>query len=199
MTQSYPLAWPDGWQRTSPYRRTNSNKFNTTFVRARNQLMNELKLLGAKSVVVSSWLSLRGDGLPYANEARRKLEDPGVAVYFMFKNRQMVMARDAYTTPHDNLRSIGLAIQAMRQLERHGGGTMMERAFEGFATLAAPGAKKHWREIIGFPANATVSRDDAETKYHERAKRCHPDMGGSVEAMAELNEAIKQARLEISL
>ncbi len=197
MTQAYPLSWPEGWARTPDHRRVSSNKFNTSFMRARDQLMNELKLLGAKNVVVSSWLALRNDGLPYAEAARRKLEDPGVAVYFLLKGRQMVLARDSYTTVHDNLRSIGLAIAHLRGLERHGGGTMMERAFSGFAALAAPGAKKHWREIIGFSANAVVTRDDAETKYRERAKRAHPDMGGSIEAMAELNAAITAARAEL--
>jgi hypothetical protein len=198
MTQSYPLQWPEGWLRTADYRRTSSNKFNTSFVRARDQLMNELRLLGAKSVVISSWLAVKNDGTPYADQARRRLEDPGVAVYFMLKNRQMVMARDAYTTPHDNLRSIGLGIGAMRQLERHGGGTMMERAFAGFATLAAPDAKKSWREIIGFPPTGTITRDMAEAKYRERAKRLHPDVGGSPEDMAALNAAIVQARAELS-
>lgn len=125
MTIAYPLQWPEGWPRTSEYRRMNSNKFNTSFVRARDQLMSELRLLCAKSVVVSSWLGVKGNGEPYADQARRKLEDPGVAVYFFFKNRRMVMARDAYTTPHDNLRSIGLAIAHLRGLDRHGGGTMM--------------------------------------------------------------------------
>ena len=57
------------------------------------------------------------------------------------------MARDAYKTVAGNMRSLTLAIEAMRQLERHGGSTMMERAFQGFAAIAPPDWKKPWREV----------------------------------------------------
>lgn len=197
MTEAYPLSWPEGWPRTRNRKR---GKFGSNFGRSRDMLLNELRLLGvrAETVVVSSWLPLRRDGLPYAEQARRTLDDPGVAVYFTFKGKQMAMARDAYDTPFDNLHSLKIAIQHLRGLERHGGGTMMERAFSGFTTLAAPGATKHWREIIGVPPGVAVTREIVEQKYRERAKRAHPDAGGSEEQMAELNAAIAQARKEIS-
>lgn len=198
MTQAYPLQWPDGWTRTADHRRTNSNKFNTSFVRARDQLMNDLRLLGAKSVVISSWLAVKGNGEPYADQARRRLEDPGVAVYFLLKGKQMVLARDVYTTPHDNLRSIGLAIEAMRQLERHGGGTMMERAFSGFQAIAAPGAKKDWKEVLGFRPDQSVSLDDIDTAYRMRARRCHPDVGGTENQMVDLNAARDEGRRRLT-
>ena len=48
------------------------------------------------------------------------------------------MACDRFDNAAANMRSLGLAIEAMRQLERHGVGTMMERAFTGFVALPAP-------------------------------------------------------------
>jgi hypothetical protein len=60
--------------------------------------------------VISSNLELRNDGLPYAGSADRKISDPGVALYFLFKERPMVMARDLYLTPAENLRCIGCAV-----------------------------------------------------------------------------------------
>ena len=48
------------------------------------------------------------------------------------------MAMDRFTSVAGNLRSLTLAIEAMRQLNRHGGGTMMERAFAGFVAIAPP-------------------------------------------------------------
>jgi len=94
MTQAYPLQWPDGWPRTPSGRRQWKSRFNTTFTKARQQLLSELDLLGAKSAVVSSWLPLRNDGLPLASAARQRIPDPGAAVYFLFHGKSMAMARD---------------------------------------------------------------------------------------------------------
>lgn len=55
------------------------------------------------------------------------------------------MARDSYNTPWENIRSLILAIDAIRSIERHGGSTMMERAFAGFAAIAPPSWKRPWR------------------------------------------------------
>lgn len=202
MADSYPLSWPEGWQRTPPRKRLRG-KFGMTFGRSRDLLMSELRLLGANlsTVVISSWLPIRRDGLPYAEQARRSLDDPGVAVYFMLRNKQMVMARDAYETPFDNLHSLKIAIQHLRGLERHGGATMMERAFEGFAALPEPGNAAHrrpWWKTLGFevePPRSPETLDEAERRYRVKARDVHPDVpGGSHEAMSELNSAITQAR-----
>jgi hypothetical protein len=50
----------------------------------------------------------------------------------------MTMACDRFDNAAANMRSLGLAIEAMRQLERHGGGAMMEKAFSGFVALPPP-------------------------------------------------------------
>lgn len=203
MTIAFPLAWPEGWRRTIPYRRTNASRFNTTFAHARGELLNELRLLGAKAVVISSNMAVRNDGLPYAETARRKIEDPGVAVYFARGERRLVMARDVFSTVHDNLRSIGLAIAAMRTMERHGGGELMDRAFEGFAALPPPSsspAPRTWRDVLGpVPPHlsAATTLELVEQRFREKARAAHPDAGGSVRAMADLNLAIEAARREL--
>jgi hypothetical protein len=43
----------------------------------------------------------------------------------------MAMARDKYLSVAGNMRSLALVISAMRQMERHGGSYLMERAFTG--------------------------------------------------------------------
>ena len=160
--------------------------------RARDQLLRELELLGARDVVISSNVALRRDGLPYADQ--RRIEDPGVAVYFTLRKRPMAMARDAFVSVAGNLRSLTLAIEAMRQLERHGGGTMMERAFTGFAAIAPPDWKKPWREVFGVEPGW---RGDITALFREKAKHRHPDTGGSDTLMAELNVAYEEARREL--
>ncbi len=136
--EAFPLTWPEGWPRTPALSRESDTRFGgkagLTMGRARDQLVAELQRLDAGGVVISSNVRLRPDGLPYADN--RKLDDPGVAVYFTLKNRRMVMVMDRFTSVAGNVRSLTLAIEAMRQLERHGGGTMMERAFSGFTAIA---------------------------------------------------------------
>jgi hypothetical protein len=79
----YPLTWPAGRGRTKfPAR----SKFKVqSFTRVRDELLNELKLLGATGVVLSANLKLRNDGLPLANQSQPA--DAGVAVYFDYKGR----------------------------------------------------------------------------------------------------------------
>lgn len=196
--EAFPLDWPEGWPRTAEWKRESDSKFaqnrELTIDRARRLLTDELRRLGATQVVVSSNLQLRQDGFPLGKQAK-VLRDPGVAVYFMLKKRPMVMARDAYKSAAGNMRSLALAIEAMRQLERHGGSTMMERAFQGFAAIAPPDWKKPWREVFGVKPDW---HGDITALYREKAKNRHPDSGGSDTLMAELNVAYGEAKRELA-
>jgi hypothetical protein len=165
-----------------------------------------LRLLGARSIVLSTNVPLRNDGMPYADAARRRMDDPGVVVYFELKGKPMSMARDAYHDIAQNLRSLALAIEYMRGLERHGGSIMLERAFAGFAQLPPPEGQAEpqtvdWRQELGpFPPDL----DDtdilllAEGRYRNRAKSAHADTGGDDAAMIRLNLAIAQATRELA-
>lgn len=196
--EAFPLYWPEGWPRRSSGARKSDRAFaqngELTIDRARRSLTDELRRLGAANVVISSNLHLRQDGHPLGKQPKM-LGDPGVAVYFMFKGRSMVMARDAYKSVAGNIRSLALAIEAMRQLERHGGSTMMERAFQGFAAIAPPDWKKPWREVFGVTPDW---RGDLTALYREKAKNRHPDSGGSDTLMAELNVAYAEAKKEMA-
>src|SRR6516225_5296282 len=117
--EAYPLHWPDGWPRTNPNQRESDRRFGggkLTMGRAVNQLVNELRLLGTTNIIVSSNIPTKSDGLPYADN--RRIDDPGIAVYFDFKKKHRVMARDGFTSPAGNIRSLTLAIEAVRDI-RH--------------------------------------------------------------------------------
>lgn len=217
--EAFPLCWPDGWRRTPPHLQDDGSRFKTgsafehddtalaghryvgkkmiTFDRARRLLVDELGRLNAKGVIISSNVPLRLDGQPRADAARIRMDDPGVAVYFTLKGKPMVMAADGYSNIAANLRSLGLAVEALRQLERHGGGVMMERAFAGFTALPAPEGsrpKRAWWVVLNYgddpEARADLSVDEVLARFKTLAKRRHPDVtGGTAEAMAELTEA----------
>lgn len=193
--QAYPLQWPEGWPRTPYGRRTSSRFGKATGAKQIEKLQNELRLLGARNVVISSNMAVRQDGVPYASEMGRSHDDPGVAVYFTLKGKALAMARDRYRTVWENIKSLILAIDAMRSIERHGGSTMMERAFAGFAAIAPPDWKKPWREVFGVTPDW---RGDISALYREKARTRHPDAGGSDQLMAELNVAYQEARRDLA-
>lgn len=194
MAEAFPLQWPEGWPRTPNHKRGPSRFGKNLGVSQINKLQNELRLLGARHVVISSNVPLRQDGLPYASETKRRYDDPGVAVYFQLKGKALSMARDSYNTPWENIRSLILAIDAMRSIERHGGSTMMERAFSGFAAIAPPDWKGPWREVFGVQPDW---RGDITSLYREKARNRHPDSGGSNDLMSELNVAYTEAKQEL--
>ena len=205
--EAYPLQWPDGWPRTPSHRRESDNRFGIsggfteegrrvgrriTVGRARDQLMDELHRLGATDIVVSTNVPVKADGLLYADNKR--LDDPGIAVYFKFKGKQMVMARDPFTSVAGNLRTLALAIEHLRGLERHGGSLMFEKAFTSYLAIAAPDSKKPWRQVFGIKPEWT---GDIKALYREKARERHSDVGGNDTLMAELNVAYAEARQEL--
>ena len=187
MTEAYPLQWPPGWPRT---KRPEGSRFDTPLSTARDALLNELRLMGARHVVISSNAALRRDGLPYAQQ--RRVEDCGVAVYFMLDGRQQCIPCDRWSSVADNVQAIRKTIEALRGLERWGAKSMVDAAFRGFEALPPPEATRPWWEILGVDRNA--SRSDVERAYRMRARERHPDAGGSDALMAELNAAREQAR-----
>jgi hypothetical protein len=192
--EAFPLQWPDGWPRTSLYKRGSSRFGKNLGLGEIKKLQAELRLLGGRNVVISSNIPLRNDGLPYASQAGKRYDDPGVAIYFRLKDKPLSMARDRYVTPWENIRSLTLTINAIRSIERHGGSTMMERAFSGFAAIAPPDWKKPWREVFGVKPEW---RGDIAALYKEKARNRHPDVGGDDMLMAELNVAYQEAKREL--
>jgi hypothetical protein len=201
MSEAYPLAWPEGWPRTPDAekkdgrfvfkRQVDNGRYRSgqawTFAAARDALLEEIGRHGAMTCVVSTNFAL--DRRFLAVEGKRRPADEGVAIYFQRKGRPIAMACDRFHDAEGNMRSLTLALEAMRQLERHGGGTMMERAYEGFAALPAP---KRWWEVLGVSPDCTPQ--DIQAAYRALARKAHPDAGGTHAAMAELNSALDAAR-----
>jgi hypothetical protein len=112
---AYPLAWATIYPRTPQHKRE-AARFEVGFSVARDDLLNELRLLGAKNLVISSNVPLRRDGLPYATF--KEPDDSGVAVYFQIKDKSYALCCDRWLKVRHNLRAIGLHIAAMHGMER---------------------------------------------------------------------------------
>lgn len=184
-----PLAWPAGWQRT-PSAQRKDDQFRTGQSGAVERIAGELAKLKATDVVVTVAAALRkSDGRPYHEAMTERAIDPGVAVYFKLKGKDVVMARDGHPTILANLMSIAHTLEHMRGLERHGGSAMLERAFTGFLALPAP---DHWTRVLGVAAEASI--DDIQAAFRFKAMAAHPDKpGGSHHDMARLTKARDEA------
>lgn len=185
-TTAYPLQWPAGWSRTAY---PEKSKFNvTSFARLRNELKKSLELMGAKYPVISTNLPLNSSGDATSKFAQP--QDKGVAVYFEYRGKQMVFACDRWNKVEDNVRAIHNTIDAIRGIERWGASDMLERAFTGFAQLAAPPSEEWW-DILQCRVDSSM--ETIKMNYRRLAKERHPDSGGTSEAMTKLNQAFDKA------
>lgn len=203
--EAFPLQWPAGRPRTESWRRERA-KFEVTFARARDNIIAEVGRLAGKypdpQIVISTNIALRRDGFPLANQ--RQPDDMGVAVYFLYKKRQMSFACDRWMKIEHNMQAIAKTIEALRGIARWGAGDMLEAAFTGFTALPpppaaappAPGAPpRHWRDVFG---TGVRTRSDLQDVFRRLAGAYHPDRGGDPAKMSELNAARDQALRESS-
>lgn len=191
--EAYPLCWPAARKRTDSWHREDA-RFEVSFARARDNIVREVALLAGKRpdprIVISTNIALRRDGLPLAGQ--RQPDDTGVAVYFVYKKRQMSFACDRWKKIEHNMQAIAKTIEALRGIARWGTGDMLEAAFTGFAALPPPGEARGWREVLGVGANA--GRAEAESAYRELRGRHHPDRGGNADQFRAVQAAWEQAQ-----
>lgn len=214
MIEAYPLSWPTGWPRTTSRasakfskgeRQYSSQPGGGSWMRRRDltvsdgvdRVLAELQRFGVdrQDVVISTNVRTRLDGLPRSGE--REPNDPGAAVYWEDRDgKTKVMAIDRYDRVADNLSAIAATLEAMRAIERHGGGQILERAFTGFTALPSPDAVKTWREILGVSGSDWAEIDAA---YKRLRSQHHPDRGGDAERFNDIQRAYEQARDEVRL
>lgn len=207
----FPLAWPSGWKRTPPNKRGASSFSKTvhtiigterkkhqaqvTGLDAMGRLERQIEELGGEDPVLSTNVRLTLSGRP--DTRIEEPADPGVAVYFRFKGRATVLACDRYRRVADNIAAVAAHIDALRRIDRYGVGTI-EQALAGYKALPADSAAD-WRMVMGFPADATPTIEQIQTRYKELAKNVHPDKpNGSDVAFSHLGRAKDFAVQEMS-
>jgi hypothetical protein len=181
VADSYPLQWPAGWPRCDLPQRAQFKDHSIYVVSS--QVENELRRLGASSIVVSANLIRNMDGGIRSKQAQPV--DRGVAVYFQYMGREQCIPCDRWSRVEDNLRAIALTIEALRGLERWGAKEMVSAAFRGFLALPEKtGGIDYFRDCS--------SEEEVKARYRELAKSFHPDRGGSADEFAELSNQYKE-------
>lgn len=176
-TKAYPLQWPSGWPRTA-YRET--ARFKTKLSAALSFLHHEIGLMGGKNLILSSNCTL-GTESP---------KDPGVVAYFTLRETAIAIPCDRWNKVHDNVKAIGLTVEAMRGMERWGAKHMITAMFQGFKALPERTGQSCW-EILGIEYDPHITTEDTVMlAWRSKANSAHPDKpGGSHESMTALNEA----------
>lgn len=203
---AYPLEWPIGWPRHPSPARAAFHRFGiggrrpNTIGEGRDQLLHELRLLGAADVLISTNVrNTRRDGHIPSDAANPR--DPGAAVYFRLQGKPRVLACDGWDRLADNLVALAKDVEAQRGRIRWRVGSL-EQAFAGYAkALAAVEARKPWWQVLGFK-DTPVGRmpmSQMEAKYLELMQRHHPDKGGNPNQAAEINAAWQEGREEMGL
>lgn len=183
---AYPLTWPAAWPRTA---RPADAVFRTGLADARDGLLRELSLLGARGVVLSSNARLNRDGSIAARQGR--IDDAGVCAYFALDGEERAIPCDRWATIEDNLQAIRLTVAALRGIGRWGAGEMVSAAFRGFAALPEPRGEGWWT-VLGVEPDADRAR--VEAAYRRLAKDRHPDAGGGADAFRALADAYERAK-----
>lgn len=189
---TYPLVWPTNWERTAS--RTPS-RYRVSFERARADLLQQLSLLRTESIVISSNVPVRRDGIPYAKATAPW--DPGVAVYWMDHSEGLrVIACDKWRGTAENLRAIGTTLTYLRGIQRAGATEAVTKAFSGFAALLPASVPKNddWRVVMNFDHNEPITEAQLSRRYRTLAQERHPDRGGSHEQMLQLSAAYQAAK-----
>lgn len=192
----YPLAWPTGKPRTPAAKRaaaafgevrigplTGARRQPITITVAIERLLLELELLDVAEVIVSTNIPPGRDGLP--SGARITVDDPGVAVYFRTqKGEPHCLSVDRWDRVADNIAAIAAHVKAVRGMLRWGVADL-RTAFSGFRMIDAG---PPWWRVLGFDG-PTADPGVIRSRFHELARRHHPDAGGSTAKMAELSAA----------
>ncbi|WP_423820877.1 hypothetical protein V5738_11090 [Salinisphaera sp. SPP-AMP-43] len=213
--QRYPLQWPATRPRTPGHERevARFGKRNSagwgnkslSIAEARDRVLSELDKITPHgkawrvppdSIVISTNVPTRRDGLPYSNA--REPDDPGVCVYFTIDGEDRCAPCDKWTRVADNLAAIAKNIEADRGKERWGVSSMVESYPHPALPSPDQAGSEHWSDILGVQADIATD-DEIYVAYLSARRAAHPDSGGSSEAFHRVQRAWQQAKQERGL
>ncbi len=130
---------------------------------------------------------------------RRRAEQERIARVYTNAQAEQLRRQQEQQRQYDEAVRAFLAAQQQNYYQRYAGPQSYANAQQAYAeqTARAKAEIKRqtpapaWQRILG----PCETREAAEAAYRAEAKKRHPDLGGNAEAMQELNQAIKEARL----
>jgi hypothetical protein len=185
--------WPRAMTRTRK-----RSPFDSSYQQTLNLIDNELWKTGTRAAVVQLAMEprdIRNDGMPRSDA--RPPKHPGVILSFEKsvggKRVPLSFPCDAFTDWQANLRAIGLALEALRKVDRYGVTSMAEQ-YRGWAQLPGPivtPVKMTFEQAAEFlfrfcgmnatPHDICGRRDVFEGGYRNAVKKLHPDANGGQE------------------
>lgn len=179
-----PLQWLPQQPRTKRPKRA---RFGThSPYKAGGYLIEELKRLNAKKIVISSNLQQRARGEGFLSN--QIIDDAGIVVYFELKGVGKAMACDLWTKVEHNLWALYLSICAIRGLERWGGSEFLDGLFTGFKALPFQGTSATETDYF----KGIENEEHLKERYKKLAKELHPDLGGDEEQFSIMQRQFKQ-------
>jgi hypothetical protein len=170
------------WERSTDVANTRS-QFTAPYEATRDLLLREVRMLGAPRVIVELAIKetdLRQDQQPYAHT---KPAHPGVIVAFESCHGPLKYTVDRFADWRENLRAIGLALKALRMVDRYG----VTHKGEQYAG---------WKQL---PSGENSLRDRGDELIREHGsvpqalKATHPDHGGDPDDFRAVQAAREQA------
>lgn len=210
--EAYPLQWPVGHTRSHDWRIR--SLFKQTPDKAQRFLRDEIqRLVGDEDyevsprcyrkrpvdpeLVVSTNLRIRADGGVYSQDMDKTIQDPGVAIYFKYKGKEVSLCCDKYRTVWENIYALACSIEATRKIERYGVSDFIERAFAGFAALP-PARGDQWWIVLGF-MTPPINFDIARKYYLDLSKVHHPDRNGDPAIFVSIGRAYEEAKKHFNI
>lgn len=206
MVESFPLHWPANKPRTPKSkqerarfsnRETKPNTYGGTYTvnkevsvaEALKRLLLELdryKRVPRGSIIVSTNIPVRNDGLPYSNA--KTPDDTGVAVYFKLDKEDYCLPCDKWDRVADNIAAVASHVSAMRGIDRWGVGQLHD-VFTGFKALPAASENvPEWWNILNCRRDAPA--EEIKLAFREQAKKYHPDSpSGNAELFVQVTKA----------
>lgn len=172
-----------------PGERTRSRKrsaFRTGWTKTLELLERELKLLGARQIVIQADCAdteIRNDGMLRASA---RLNSPAVILSFESKIGPLSYPCDRFDSWQDNIRAIACSLEALRSVDRYGV-TRRSEQYRGWARLPQPTAGTmtvaEAKAIIVEACGEPVTwHEPYQSNTVRKAKvKSHPDRGGNAE------------------
>jgi hypothetical protein len=193
----YPLAWPEGRQRTA--RRVTGTYSVRGYAEAMSSLEREIGRWSGtmRDARITDWQLTS----THVGRARASTSDgdPGAALWFVLGGKTitaganlMVIACDKFADLPHNIRALELTMSRLRLVDEIGAYSLVQ-AVEGARALPPPDPVVDWRAELGL-APGPHNLQDVQDVYRIRARRA----GEGSPLLKTLNLAIDAARKELS-